>query len=84
MKINGAADLARMQVLQKRAFDTRVALDRAATELTTGEQASRFKATGGNLTRLFALERSIDRNAVFSETISVGEALGIDRDIGFT
>lgn len=73
MNVNGTADLARMQVLQRRAHDTRVALDRAATELTTGEKASKFKATGGNLTRLFALERALDRNAVFSETVSLTE-----------
>ena len=73
MKLTGATDLARMQVLQQRALDTRQALDKAAVELTTGEQSSRFKATGRNLTRLFALERSLDRNAVFSETLSLTE-----------
>jgi flagellar hook-associated protein 3 FlgL len=73
MKLTGLSDLARLQTLQKRAADTRAALDRAGTELTTGEKASRFKATGGNLTRLFALERAIDRNTVFSETISLTE-----------
>jgi len=73
MKLTGLSDLARMQTLQKRAVDTRAALDRAGVELTTGEKASRFKATGGNLTRLFALERALDRNAVFSETISLTE-----------
>jgi flagellar hook-associated protein 3 FlgL len=71
MKINGASDLARMQALQGRAFATRAALDRAALEFTTNQKASRYEATGGNLTRLFALERSLDRNAVFSETISL-------------
>ncbi len=73
MKVNGASDLARMQSLQGRAFNTRAALDRAAKELTTGQKTSRYEATGGNLTRLFALERSLDRNAVFSETISLTE-----------
>jgi hypothetical protein len=73
MKVNGASDLARMQALQGRAFNTRAALDRAAKELTTGQKTSRYEATGGNLTRLFALERSLDRNAVFSETISLTE-----------
>jgi flagellar hook-associated protein 3 FlgL len=73
MKVNGASELARMQALQRRAVLTRDALDRAGTEMTTGEHASRFKATGGNLTRLFSLERSLDRNAVFSETIALTE-----------
>ncbi len=73
MKITGASDLARMQALQGRAIHTRNALDRAALEFTTHQKASRFEATGGNLTRLFALERSLDRNTVFSETISLTE-----------
>jgi flagellar hook-associated protein 3 FlgL len=73
MKITGTSEMARMQVMQRRAITTRNALDRAAVEMSTGEKASRFKATGGNLTRLFSLERSIDRNAVYSETISLTE-----------
>ena len=59
--------------MQKRAIDTRASLNRAATEMTTGENASRYEATAGNLTRLFALERSLDRNAVFTETIELTE-----------
>ena len=73
MRVNGGSDLARLQALQKQAFATRNRLDTAATELTTNLKASRFEATGGNLTRLFALERSLDRNAVFTETISLTE-----------
>jgi flagellar hook-associated protein 3 FlgL len=73
MKINGASDLARLQMLQKQAFNVRDRLNTAAKELTTNQKASRFEATGGNLTRLFALERALDRNAVFSETISLTE-----------
>ncbi len=73
MKLNAASDLARLTALQTRAINTRNALDRAATELTTGEKSSRYKATGGNLTRLFALERALERNAVFSETIALTE-----------
>ena len=41
MKVNGASDLARMQALQGRAFNTRAALDLAAKELTTGQKTSR-------------------------------------------
>ena len=73
MKIGGMSDLARLQVLKGRAVDTRAFLDKAARELTTNQKASRYEATGGNLTRLFALERSIDRNAVFSENVSLTE-----------
>lgn len=73
MNVSSGSDLARLQALQQRAVQTRNALDRSGTELTTGEKASRFDATGGDLTRLFALERSIDRNAVFQQTISLTE-----------
>ena len=73
MKISGTSDLGRLANMQKRAIDTRAALNRAATEMTTGENSSRYEATAGNLTRLFALERSLDRNAVFTETIELTE-----------
>ena len=73
MRVNGGSDLARLQALQRQAFATRNRLDVAARELTTNLKASRFEATGGNLTRLFALERSLDRNAVFTENIALTE-----------
>ncbi len=73
MKISGTSDLGRLANMQKRAIDTRASLNRAATEMTTGENSSRYEATAGNLTRLFALERSLDRNAVFTETIELTE-----------
>ena len=73
MRVNGGSDLARLQALQKQAFDTRNKLDVAAQELSTNLKANRFEATGGNLTRLFALERSLDRNAVFSQNIALME-----------
>jgi flagellar hook-associated protein 3 FlgL len=73
MRVNGGSELARMQMLQRQAIATRDKLAVAAQEMTTNLKASRFEATGGNLTRLFALERSLDRNAVFSQTISLTE-----------
>jgi len=73
MRVNGGSDLARMQALQKQALATRNRLDRAAGEMTTHLKSSRFEATGGNLTRLHALERSLDRNAVFTENIGLTE-----------
>lgn len=66
-----SSDLARVSMLQRQAASTRSALDRAALEMTTTQKSSRFEATGGNLTRLFALERSLDRNQVFTDTISL-------------
>jgi flagellar hook-associated protein 3 FlgL len=71
MKLGTASDLARLQMLQRNAFATRTALDAAAVELTTGEKQDRFAATGGNLTRLFALERALERNRVFADTASL-------------
>lgn len=73
MKVTGTSDLGKLASMQKRAGDTRMALHRAALEMTTGESASRFEATAGNLTRLFALERSLDRNTVFSQNIALVE-----------
>ena len=57
MRVNGGSELARMQMLQRQAIATRNRLDVAAKELTTNLKANRFEASGGNLTRLFALER---------------------------
>jgi flagellar hook-associated protein 3 FlgL len=71
MRVNGGSDFARLQALQKHAFATRNRLDVAAQEMTSNLKADRFEATGGNLTRLFALERSLERNAVFSQTIAL-------------
>jgi flagellar hook-associated protein 3 FlgL len=73
MRVNGGSDFARLQALQKHAFATRNRLDVAAQEMTSNLKADRFEATGGNLTRLFALERSLERNAVFSQTIALTE-----------
>ena len=73
MKLGHASDLARMQMLQRQAFTTRGKLDVAATELTTLQKASRYEATGGNLTRLFALERALQRNTVFADTLALSE-----------
>lgn len=73
MKLGTASDLARMQMLQRQAFTTRSKLDTAAVELTTGQKASRYEATGGNLTRLFALERALDRNTVYADTLALSE-----------
>lgn len=73
MRVSGGSELARMKMLQRLAIETRDKLDTAGTEMTSGLKASRYEATGGNLTRLFALERSLERNAVYSATISLTE-----------
>ena len=73
MKLGSSSDLARVQMLQRQAIGAREARDRAALEMTTSQKASRFEATGGNLTRLFSLERALDRNAVFTDTIALSE-----------
>ena len=71
MKVTGSSDLGRLAGLRRATADTRAALDKAATEMTTGENTSRYDATSGNITRIFAIERELDRNAVFSETIAL-------------
>lgn len=73
MNVNGASDLARLQNLQKRMVAARDGMDRAGMEMTTGQKANRFEATGGNLTRLFSLERSLERNTIHQQTISATE-----------
>lgn len=73
MRVTGGSELARMKMLQRLAIDTRNKLDSAGQEMTSGLKASRYEATGGNLTRLFSLERSLDRNGVFASTISLTE-----------
>lgn len=73
MKLGNASDLARLQMLQRNGFTTRAAMDRASVEMTSGERQNRFEATGGNLTRLFALERSLGRNQVFTDTAALSE-----------
>ena len=73
MRVTGGSELARMKMLQRQAIETRNKLDTAGTEMTSGLKASRYDATGGNLTRLFALERSLDRNSVYAATISLTE-----------
>jgi flagellar hook-associated protein 3 FlgL len=73
MNVTRSTELARMQMLQRQALEVRNALDRSAKELTTGLKEDRFEATGGNLSRLFALERSIARNDLFRETIHFTE-----------
>ncbi len=71
MKVTGSSDLGRLAGLRRATADTRAALDKAATEMTTGENTSRYDATSGNITRIFAIERELDRNAVFSDTITL-------------
>ena len=71
MKVTGTSDLGRLAGLRRATADTRAALDKAATEMTTGENTSRYDATSGNITRIFAIERELDRNEVFSNTISL-------------
>lgn len=73
MKITGSTELARMQMLQRQTIDSRNSLDRAAKEMSTGLKADRFKATGGNLARLFTVERMLERNTAYQHTITMTE-----------
>lgn len=71
MKVTGTSDLGRLAGLKRGTSDTRAALEKAGTEMTTGENTSRYDATSGNITRIFSIERELDRNKVFSNTISL-------------
>lgn len=70
MKINGATELARMQAFQRRANAVEKQLETAGKELTTGLQSDLQKATGGNLGKLHAIERSLSRNAAYEQNIA--------------
>jgi flagellar hook-associated protein 3 FlgL len=90
MKIHGSSELARMQLLQRQAVDVRNALDRAGQEASTNLKVDKYAATGGNLARLFTIERMLDRNKVYQETVSVTEMRldvmqeGFGRALGWT
>ncbi|PZQ49428.1 MAG: hypothetical protein DI556_11195 [Rhodovulum sulfidophilum] len=73
MKVTGSSDLGRLAALKRSTAETRAALSNAGTEMTTGLRSSRYEATAGNITRIFAIERSLDRNAVFANTIALTE-----------
>ena len=57
----GVPDLLAHLRMGKSQKATRQAFDRASLELATGEKSDRFKASGGDTTRLDAIERSISR-----------------------
>ena len=94
MNIRGSSELARMQLLQRQAVEVRTALDRAGQEATTNLKADKYKATGGNLARLFTIERMLERTAVYQDTIGItemrldvmqqgiGRTLAVTQDIG--
>lgn len=71
MKIAGTSDLGRLAGLKRASAETRAAMGKASTEMTTGEKTSRLDATSGDTTRLFAIERALDRNAAFANTVAL-------------
>lgn len=71
MKVHGSTELSRMLVLQRHSAATRIALDRAGEEMSTGLKADRFRATGGDLGRIYRLERMLERSAVHLDTIGM-------------
>lgn len=73
MKIAASSDLSRMLVQQRHTARARLELDRAAHEMTTGLKADRVKATGGDVSRLFAFDRMLARNAAHVDTIRLTE-----------
>lgn len=73
MKVQGSTELSRLLTLQRNSGETRSALDRASQEMSTGLKASKYKATGGNLSRLYSLERLLERTAVHEHAIGLTE-----------
>jgi flagellar hook-associated protein 3 FlgL len=73
MKIAASSDLSRMLVQQRHTARARLDLDRAAQEMTTGLRTDRVKATGGDVSRLFAFDRMLARNAAHVDTIRLTE-----------
>lgn len=73
MYVSGGSDLARLQRLQRQATETRARMDTAGQEMSSGETADRYAATGGNLSRLISLDRALARNAAYASTISLTE-----------
>lgn len=73
MKLGASSDLARLNSMQRQAITARNKLDLSGSEMTTGEKSSRYDATGGNLTRLFSIDRALERNAINSDTIALSE-----------
>jgi flagellar hook-associated protein 3 FlgL len=71
MYVSGGSDLARLQRLQRQASEARERMDSAGQEMSTGEKASRYEASGGNLTRLISMDRALSRNQGFADTISL-------------
>lgn len=73
MYVSGGSDLARLHRLQRQATETRDRMDGAGQQMSTGEKASRYEASGGNLTRLISMDRALSRNESFTSTISLTE-----------
>lgn len=71
MKLHSSTELSRLLTLQRSAGETRGALDRAAQEMSTGQKVSKYEATGGNLTRLYALERMLERITVHEHNLDL-------------
>lgn len=70
MKINGATELARMQSFQRRAASIENALDTTSKELSSGIKSDLHKATGGNLGKLHAIERTLAKNIAYDRNIN--------------
>lgn len=71
MKVQVSSDLSRMLMLQRNSGSTRSALDRASQEMSTGLKASKYAATGGNLTRLYTLDRMLERVTAHAHNIDL-------------
>jgi flagellar hook-associated protein 3 FlgL len=55
----GVPDIVASARLGRSQAETKAALDRAQTEMATGEAVDRYRASGGDIVRVLALERSV-------------------------
>jgi flagellar hook-associated protein 3 FlgL len=73
MIVNRGTELARLQAFQRHNATVQQALDRAATEMATGITTDLTRATAGDLARLHAMERALDRNEALAVNIVLVE-----------
>ena len=73
MKVNHGSEMARMQAFQRRAAGIETSLQTAGKELTTGLRSDLQDATGGNLGKLHAIERTLAKNEAYARNITVVE-----------
>jgi flagellar hook-associated protein 3 FlgL len=73
MKVSNSSELARMHSFQRRTASIEEKLATAGKELSTGLKSDLHQATGGNLGKLHAIERSLARNTAYTRNLTLVE-----------